>query len=60
MQMLKFTESIGNEQYGHTEPLKNVKDYSKTVKLMHILKKSDLIFQTFVGRPRNAEIGEIS
>jgi hypothetical protein len=54
----KFTE--------HTEGLKNFKDYlQKSAKIPQQLSKSksrkfgkvvDLIFQTSVGRPRNAEI----
>jgi hypothetical protein len=65
-QTLKFTEPTGNEQSGHTEGLKNFKDYlQKSAKIPQQLSKSksrkfgkvvDLIFQTSVGRPRNAEI----
>ena len=41
MQTLKFTEPTGNEQSGHTEGLKNFKDYlQKSAKIPQQLSKS--------------------
>ena len=56
-QTLKFTESTGNEQSGHTEGLKNVKDYprktrkkpAKTVQITQILKNRRFDFPDFRG-----------
>jgi hypothetical protein len=59
-QALKFSESTGNGQSGHTRPEKRQGLPTKSRKdVQNHAKIVDLIFQTSVNRPRNAEIDEI-